>query len=283
MSDGYRNGAFAFGLIVGGGIALNLFLWLDYRANKVASVDSSASKNSQLGNHWDGLIGTFVRPNDTLAQWFMVLFTIIATVVLVLTLRSANKTNVAAIKASNAALEANDIMLQEQRPWVTLTRDVNCEFSDDDGYGGALAWNYNFINKGKTPAYNVKVDIKLFRSNNFMECLGEAQSFSDQCVQNSGTGGTPILFPGEETEFTRFNSYFLMAYEIGPDESGAVAKLVKDGDKYSALVCVTYRTGVSAKAPTGVETSAYSIQVGDDDMGPWRHKLIEWSSRRIVR
>lgn len=123
MSNGYRNGAFALGLVVGGGIALNIFLWLDYRARRekhTQSDDTQGSQYSEIGNYWDGLIGTFISPSDTLAQWVMAFFTIAATGVLILTLRSANKTNLAAIKASRAALEANAIMRQQSAGYLVI-------------------------------------------------------------------------------------------------------------------------------------------------------------------
>lgn len=50
----------------------------------------------------------------------MAIFTIAATIVLVFTLRSANKTNLAALKASSAALEANKIMNQQSAGYLIV-------------------------------------------------------------------------------------------------------------------------------------------------------------------
>lgn len=85
MSNGYRNGAFALGLVTGVGIALNLFLWLEYQDQRTS--DQKASTNGEQGGEqvagWlDRFIGTFVSPSDTLAQWIMAIFTI-AVVILV--------------------------------------------------------------------------------------------------------------------------------------------------------------------------------------------------------
>lgn len=191
--------------------------------------------------------------------------------------------NIQATRAAIAATEANAIMQEERRPWVTLIRDLGCEFYDRDGYGGTLSWNYNFINKGKTPAYSVRVSIKFFRGNDGFGCLREVESFTDKCVGEQYSGGTAILFPDEKTDFLRYRSYFSRTYEIGSDERGHVAPLTKSGDKYSALVCITYRTGVSPDAPVGVETSAFSIESDEVAIGPWRHKMLEFASSRIVR
>ena len=78
MSNGYRDGAFALSLVVGGGLALNLFLWLDYKAKYEGdqpTSDDSGANSSEIGGFWDQLIGTFVSPSDTLAQWVMAIFT----------------------------------------------------------------------------------------------------------------------------------------------------------------------------------------------------------------
>ena len=79
MSNGHKNGAFAFGLITGGGLSLYLFLWLDYRGRQEsyqATKASNQGSNTAIGNLWDRLIGTFVSPSDTLAQWIMAISTI---------------------------------------------------------------------------------------------------------------------------------------------------------------------------------------------------------------
>jgi hypothetical protein len=169
MSDRYRNGAFALGLVTGVGIALNLFLWLDYRARQAEKTNSpsdQASQNSQVGKYWDGLIGTFVSPSDTLAQWIMATFTIAATVVLILTLRSANKTNRAAIDASNAAIEANEIMRREQRPWIYFVEpritDVLDSTSAEEPEGSVtVLFSISVKNSGAVPSVSLKPELRL--------------------------------------------------------------------------------------------------------------------------
>lgn len=79
MSKGYRNGAFALGLVVGCGLALNLFLWLDYITKQEGNQPSSRNNeanSSEIGGYWDWAIGTFISPSDTLAQWIMAAFTV---------------------------------------------------------------------------------------------------------------------------------------------------------------------------------------------------------------
>jgi hypothetical protein len=77
MSDGYRNGAFALGLVTGGGIVVNLVLWSAYATNHKSKAQRSSNEgNENQEGHpiielWDWLIRTFVDPYDTIAQWGM--------------------------------------------------------------------------------------------------------------------------------------------------------------------------------------------------------------------
>jgi hypothetical protein len=88
MSNGYQNGAFALGLITGLGMAVNLFLWVDLQARREKMPFTGQGNSvdfSHSGSIWDGLLGTFVSPSDTLAQWIMTVFTIAAVVFVALT------------------------------------------------------------------------------------------------------------------------------------------------------------------------------------------------------
>jgi len=159
MSEGDRNGDIARGLILGflAGVLLCICAALFPVAVDVAPhgmTDCSATEND-CSNNGEGVPDWRYWPRrlfaleDTLAQWIMMAFTIAATVVLGFTLRSANKTNVAAIRASEAALEANQIMRDEQRPWVTFEFQGEASIRE----GKVYAWiNCTPQNIGKTPA-----------------------------------------------------------------------------------------------------------------------------------
>lgn len=168
MFNGYRNGAFALGLVVGGGLVLNLFLWLDYQAQKACKASPEScqeSDYSEIGRYWDGFLGTFVSPSDTLAQWIMALFTIAATIVLIFTLVAANKTNAAAVDASKAAIEANQIMKSENRPWLDAVdfRATNIRDEDNEVF---VRWDYILNNYGPSPATNIQVFQKIIPVDN---------------------------------------------------------------------------------------------------------------------
>lgn len=237
MSEGYRNGAFALGLVVGGGISLNLFLWLDYRAQQQPNHAAYAQDNpyySQIGTYWDSLIGTFISPSDTLAQWIMATFTIAATIVLVFTLRSANKTNAAAIKASSAALEANQIMRDEQRPWIKF--DPQIAFKNDHGIMRVNVV-FPFQNVGVRPAQAVRVDVRKIAEfpdrQDVRTYLVDAANFARKFVTTEG-----VIFPND-----RSKRGISIQITLQPDERHAIAGIacaavysgVTAGDEYTTL------------------------------------------------
>lgn len=273
MSNGYRNGAFALGLVVGGGLTLNLILWLDYRTRQLTWAQSETSQDpqySEVGKDWDGLIGTFISPSDSLAQWIMAFFTIAATVILVLTLRSANKTNQAAVKASQAALRANEIMQQEQRPWVTLERDLFCDFLDK-GHGCNITWNYNFSNRGKSPASTVRFHWKVTRCDKGMHDAQLVRDFADECIKNPKFFHTPLIFPGDSTDFVKYGSRASFTFD-NPASSRNEVRI---------LVCLTYELHLSGGS-IGVEARSFGIEC-KDRFGPFSAKVLEHSYARLIK
>lgn len=180
MSNGYKNGAFALGLVTGIGLALNLFLWLDYRATQEAKDNPQTyrdSGNSEIGNVWDWLIGTFISPSDTLAQWIMAIFTIAAVVVVYFTFRTTQRmatdaaefghsqTRVAleSVKAAKDSLEAarksSEIQL---RPWINFfgleaLPSTNTRMPDGTVLEEMFSIAFRWKNFGQSPAIKVTV------------------------------------------------------------------------------------------------------------------------------
>ncbi len=95
MSNGYRNGAFALGLVTGGGIVLNLVLWSAYRSNEAREAVAQNPENYEghpWVRFWDWLATTFFTPSDTIAQWAMALLSLAAVYLLWETLKASRKT-----------------------------------------------------------------------------------------------------------------------------------------------------------------------------------------------
>lgn len=279
MSKGYRDGAFALGLVVGGGIALNLVLWLDYQKSEEANQAPNGQNEpdySQVGQYWDGFIGAFISPSDTLAQWIMATFTIAATIVLVFTLRSANKTNKAAIKASEAALEANRIMRNEQRPWLVLNRDLNCEFRDI-GDRCTITWNYEFENRGKNPAYDGALNYAFIKRAHYMHMRTQMDQYLQHVLSTRRQTGMPVIFSGEKTDFIKYYSSSGSLYQ--KDEFSVYD--FSDEGHIMMMACLSYRLSQDSDI-FGYDVRMLDIEEPKRWAGPWAHTLLEHAEARLI-
>lgn len=152
MSNGYRNGAFALGLITGIGLALNLFLWLDYKAQRQSDQPAYANNDgdsSQIGEFWDWLIGTFISPSDTLAQWIMAAFTIGAVVLVWRTLAVTRKT---LLTTQDMAGDAREIGEAQVRSYL-FCKSARYERGESD-----FSVFVEIGNTGQSPAASVQLN-----------------------------------------------------------------------------------------------------------------------------
>lgn len=110
--------------MIGGAVVLILALLVsEYGAGCYFSPQNANSYQGQSIQPEDRcwIIPPAVYLEDTLAQWIMAILTIAAVWMLWRTLNLTRGANEAAVKAATAALEANKIMRQEQRPWLRFT------------------------------------------------------------------------------------------------------------------------------------------------------------------
>lgn len=118
---------------------------------------------------------------------------------LVLTKRATN----AAIAAASAAHEANRVTKAQARPWVALRRDVECVFSDY-GHAGSLRFGYAFENVGKSPAFNIRLEVALWKSNWPSGPIELWPVFIENCrkrAKQPSSVAVPVLHPSEKMKF----------------------------------------------------------------------------------
>jgi hypothetical protein len=215
MSRRFTDGYFALGLILGISFASVLGLLIsDYGAGCYLTDGNSYGYEAEGAGPdkrcW--LIPFFVYGEDSLAQWLMAILTIFAVWMLWRTLELTRGANEAAVKAASAALEANNIMRGEQRPWITLERDLYCDFTDN-GFGANIRWNYNFANKGKSPAFDVRFAKKVIRCGRFTHEESLVEEFVNECLERPEFFKTPLIFPEETTNFDRKRNFASFRYE----------------------------------------------------------------------
>lgn len=208
--------------------------------------------------------------DDSIAQWFMALFTVVATgvslkaVFLVRdTLELNRKATDAALKAADHAATANAIMRQEQRPWVTFEREIECCFMDE-GVGGLCVWYYRLVNHGKLPALKTGVHSKLIRHRKTgFEHFRQYGEFVKNFKRKNYAMGGNVVFPGPS----------------GRVQNELDAHYESDGDTFALAICVTYAT----QDGLGLDCRLFDIENNSRfPTGPRVHRLIEYASYRIV-
>lgn len=286
MFKGYRNGTFGFGLAVGLFVAAILCVAYDQLYGLVQCVadakcdtDSHSNKQSDEDDWriWSWSASrSLVSSSDTLAQWIMAVFSIAAVGLIWRTLSQTNKTNRAAVRAANAASEANNIMRNEQRPWLVLNRDVFCEFSDL-GDRGEITWNYDFENKGKSPAYDIALNYTLIKRAHYQHMRMQLEQYLQHVFSTRRLTGMSVIFPGEKSDFIKYYSGGGTIYQ-GDDFS--VGDFSDDGH-IMMMACLTYRISQDSEF-FGYDVRMFDIEPPKRWAGPWAHKMLEHAEQRLI-
>lgn len=192
------------------------------------------------------------------------------------TLVQANLTNAAAVSAASAANDANLIMRQEARPWVTIKREVLCEINDT-GFGLRVSWNYDLVNKGKSPAYDVKIDWKVVKRGHLQGLYDEAKSYANLIISKPRLKGAPIIFPSEKTELIKYSSNGWSRYDYNNHDS----EESNDGDLLM-FICLSYRLSLNS-SEFGAEVIVVGFEKETRWLGPYASKMLEYSSARFIQ
>ena len=113
---------------------------------------------------------------DGWAQWAMALFALMGVIIsgwavwllkktldaTVIAVREGEKATSASLEAASAAREANQIMRDEQRPWLDIIASPSGQLTympDSDTI--AIPFDITVKNMGKSPAFNVAIDLGL--------------------------------------------------------------------------------------------------------------------------
>jgi hypothetical protein len=279
MSKGDRGALFAVGLVVGVALALFFFVWaFPWFSDPHKSTSYCHSGDQECAERGQNNDDThfWVRPfygwlyaEDSLAQWMMACLSIVATgfsiyaVFLVRDTLDANRRAAkAAIDAAQAAIENNKMVQAEQRPWVTLEREIPCEFRASP-HQGICRWKYRLFNRGRLPAQGVHVFQKLVRGDQFTIDRDYEIFVADARKKARERNGT-VVFPSEKPG--------------SPVDSLCGNQFSRDGNEYALLVCVTYQH----VAGTGIDAYLLGIDAKNDAKSAPSHDLISFGMNRIV-
>ncbi len=159
------------------------------------------------------------------------------------TLRQTNKTNVAAIKAADAATTSNKLMAQGQRPWLSIQNDRNAHFSkvvrEDGSVYVRYLLRYKIKNHGNSPATAVNVSHKaVFGS--ILQANVEFDGWVDKLYNSSTHETYSVIFPSDPVVYKPIGNFerqnvsqdfeflhvFLMVQYMGDHGSGVEAKML---------------------------------------------------------
>jgi len=157
MSNGYRNRAFALGLVVGGVIVFLVFLFGQkvydfakcyHEAQCERSAEKYEGKDFPSWWWWDWT-GSLVTSDDTLAQWIMSFFTIAAVLLVWRTLVSTQNMARETTRIGEAQVMAH---LMPVDLLASLER-----FDSAQGETAHFSADFKIKNTGSTPAYRISV------------------------------------------------------------------------------------------------------------------------------
>ncbi|MER9407356.1 hypothetical protein NKI36_25315 [Mesorhizobium caraganae] len=219
-----------------------------------------------------------VRAQKEMARWALALLvvsgvlgvlTLIVTIVGVIfvrnTLEATRLGTKAAVDAAEAAIHNNTIIQAEQRPWVTLERQIPCEFRAS-GDTGMCKWKYGLLNRGKLPAQRVHVTQKLVRGGGFGNPLEKAfRAFVDEARSNALNRSGMVVFAGDA---------------LSHDTTSMTGGLFEQpGNEYALFVCVTYQHA----GGVGIDANLLGISASQKPNAlPPQYELLSFGRERVV-
>jgi hypothetical protein len=201
-----------------------------------------------------------------LAAWSGVLSGFAGIILLILNLAESRAVSVAAI-------ESNALTRLEQRPWVTLRRDIAAHFIVNEiekpfgeyTHHATLAWNYYLENVGKTPAFGSTVETDIFPAKSIHEGLAAFEKFAKKTSVKT-IEGDHCIFQGEKLDYDK-------------NYSARLISIPTDFDPYFFLfVSLIYRSHDGTIC--GYEGRCLSIGFDKNFVGPWSANLLEHSKNR---
>lgn len=182
--------------------------------------------------------------------------------------------------AAEAANEMNEIARIERRPWVTLRREVSCDFTmteilhgEDAGdifrYKTSLYWEYSIENVGKAPAFGIKTSQKLIAVGGAGEAEQSLIKFVNSIDTKWATRSELVVFPKEKLGKTK-STYLNL-----------IQRSDATGTEFYLLTALAYRSQESDV--TGMEAHALYIDIKPKVHGPRTARLLELTDARIVR
>lgn|GEM_PF-5460150 len=175
----------------------------------------------------------------------------------------------------------NQIMRDEQRPWLTLEIEEYCDFFDA-GHGGRIKPAFKFSNKGKMPAHNISMQVGFIKGDEDIPSRHDIIEFQNWSMTKDRRLDEAIIFGGETS--SQMNPLSATNYRhwrkkpINADKRKY--KSIVEGDTPSVIFCLVYDLDQTIHTKTGFEVRVFNLENASSVIDEERHKLEEWFQLR---
>jgi hypothetical protein len=213
------------------------------------------------------------------AAWATAGITVLGLILLGYTLFYTRRTLDQTAKAARAAVQANSLIQNQQRPWLTIRRELNGLLAVTTVAEGTpkgkkwpaaacLVWNYDPENVGQTPAFGLFTKQKLVCTETFFDRAALFEEFWRNIDLSYVTDAQNTVFPGERKPYM-------------PSQLGGVLENVPSTKTHLWLFfAIGYRS--SARDIYGLEARLFEVSTDFRTLGPWSVVLREDSQSRIT-
>jgi len=254
--DRYASGAIGF--VIGVALISFFIAWSEVAqapnnesSNRPSQQETSQSvqDNKGDGHNWVSWPERFAYTEDSLAQWLMALFAVVAALISLIGVKWVRDTLIESRKTADQARIANeqarDLFVSENRPWLKVLSATPSSLHLGEGPENFYL-DIQIKNLGASPALNVEAHIKVVHQILPIVFASEVAEFASQCIPKKPSAlSNHGVFPGDETRV--FGS---------DDDIGNM--------RGNAIVCITYRSSIS---PDRVFHTAFSVSLAEYQRG----------------
>ncbi|MFD0916850.1 hypothetical protein ACFQ14_10570 [Pseudahrensia aquimaris] len=236
----------------------------DYKKNEPDWCDLAAQESVAYFTWWTAI-----------SAWAVTGLTLIGVIYLAKTLRATRETLSQAAKASNAANRTNDIMRDEQRPWLVIESKLHGFLQATEvnvlDYDLKVEWGMrvDVANKGKSGAFHYSIHTKIMCLDNWFNARTHVSEFVENCGSGRRVRKTGIVFPNEKGGLRPLK------------RSEFVAKESPNSKYFAVFVAVKY-TDASGKL-SGIDVQTFFQQQTGPSIGPWMQEFRQDPDMRVTK
>lgn len=215
-----------------------------------------------------------------LAAWVTAGITSLGLILLGYTLFYTRRTLDESSRAANAAVKANALIQAQQRPWLTIDREIDGfltmtlnpnDPTDEFPYTAQarIIWTYHPKNVGRSPGFGMHTRQKLVCEGDYLKRVRRFDEFCDNPELQWLTNSEKTVFPGERREFNPSSMWAWLDAAPGPQTPLCL------------FFALAYRSQESDIF--GLEARLFHVQADFTTQGPWPVRILEDSSMRVTR